>query len=238
MKKTITLFAFLVISSVLACAQDIIVTNSAQRIEAKILEVSKTEIKYKEADNLEGPLFVLGTDEIHTIIYANGKVVLYDNDKPTEDKSEQERIAQEQAEQERMAREAAEQERIARDRAQAQAQEQARQRQQEREQQEQLLELSRKSGEATGLAIKSIAQTVNSYTMDIQNTTKYPYRINLDGNILGVVNPYKVQRFTIPVKTYGRMQAVQTSGYVFSPTIKEFVIPQQKKQGYIKVVIK
>lgn len=58
-------------------AQDIIVTKDAKKIDAKILEVSKTEIKYKESDNLEGPLFILPVEDIVTIIYANGKVVLY-----------------------------------------------------------------------------------------------------------------------------------------------------------------
>lgn len=58
-------------------AQDIIVTNDARKIEAKVLEVSKSEIRYKEIDNLDGPTFVLGTDDINSIIYANGKVVFY-----------------------------------------------------------------------------------------------------------------------------------------------------------------
>ncbi len=58
-------------------AQDIIITHMAQKIEAKVLEVSKSEIRYKEWDNLEGPTFVLGAEEVVTIIYANGKVVLY-----------------------------------------------------------------------------------------------------------------------------------------------------------------
>lgn len=58
-------------------AEDIIVTNKAQKIDAKILEVSTLEIRYKEVDNLDGPIFVLRADEINSIIYANGKVVLY-----------------------------------------------------------------------------------------------------------------------------------------------------------------
>lgn len=58
-------------------AEDIIVTNKAQKIDAKILEVSTSEIRYKEVDNLDGPIFVLRADEINSIIYANGKVVLY-----------------------------------------------------------------------------------------------------------------------------------------------------------------
>lgn len=60
-----------------AYAQDIILTTEAQKIEAKITEVSKSEIRYKEKDYPDGPTFVLPTDEINSIIYANGKVVLY-----------------------------------------------------------------------------------------------------------------------------------------------------------------
>ncbi|MBO5629153.1 MAG: hypothetical protein J5965_08805 [Aeriscardovia sp.] len=69
-------------ATILSFAQDIIVTSDAKKIEAKILEVSKTDIKYKEHDNLNGPTFILGTDEISSIIYSNGKVVLYGTNKP------------------------------------------------------------------------------------------------------------------------------------------------------------
>lgn len=61
-------------------AQDIILTKSSQKIDAKIIEVSKSEIKYKEADNLDGPLFVLPVEDIHSIIYSNGKVKLYNQE--------------------------------------------------------------------------------------------------------------------------------------------------------------
>lgn len=63
--------------SVSAFAQDIIITKDAKKIEAKILEVSKSEIKYKDFDNLEGPTFILEVEEINSITYQNGKVVLY-----------------------------------------------------------------------------------------------------------------------------------------------------------------
>ena len=71
--------------------QDIIVTNKAQKIDAKILEVSTSEVRYKELDNLNGPVFILRTDEINSIIYANGKVVLYNE--PSEEQKEAEAIA-------------------------------------------------------------------------------------------------------------------------------------------------
>lgn len=59
-------------------AQDIIVTRNSQRIEAKILEVSSAEIKYKEFNNQDGPTFVLTAAEINTIIYQNGTVKVFD----------------------------------------------------------------------------------------------------------------------------------------------------------------
>ena len=76
MKKFFFLFAS-VAMTISAMAQDVIITTDAQKIDAKIIEVSKTEIKYKEKDNPNGPTFVLEAGEISSIIYANGKVVLY-----------------------------------------------------------------------------------------------------------------------------------------------------------------
>jgi len=64
-----------------AFAQDIIVTRDAKRVEAKILEVSSSEIKYKEFNNQQGPTFVLTTNEINTIIYQNGTVKVFEHAK-------------------------------------------------------------------------------------------------------------------------------------------------------------
>ena len=94
MKKIVALFAFAFMATLLF-AQDIIVTNDAQKIEAKILEVSKTEIKYKEKSNLNGPTFVLETKDISSVIYANGKVVLYNQEEKSEPKTESKEQVQE-----------------------------------------------------------------------------------------------------------------------------------------------
>ncbi len=75
-----------------AFAQDLIVTKDAKKIDAKILEVSTSEIRYKELDNLDGPVFVLRVDEINCIIYANGKVVLYN--KPVDEAAERAKQAE------------------------------------------------------------------------------------------------------------------------------------------------
>lgn len=84
MKKLLSIFTISLLS-VCVYAQDIIVTNKAQKIDAKILEVSTSEIRYKELDNLDGPTFILRVDEINSIIYANGKVVLYNQPKSDEE---------------------------------------------------------------------------------------------------------------------------------------------------------
>lgn len=65
--------AMLVVAS-LVSAQDVIITNDSRKIDAQIIEVSQTEVKYKEKSNPNGPTFVLNTKDINSIIYANGSV--------------------------------------------------------------------------------------------------------------------------------------------------------------------
>lgn len=269
-------------------AQDIIVTTDAKKIEAKITEVSKSEIRYKEFDNLEGPVFVIETKEINSIIYSNGKVVLYS------DNHSQESVVQEHTENEVTKQTVIVDFGIeptsnplmyrfpnlssgatdfrwdfgdgtfsfAKDKAtkvyekpgtytvtltanvgdrqyvQRKIIEVGVEKRSEQEQMDRLNHQLAESGAQLGQAIQNLIEVKNSYALDIKNTTKYPYRINLDGHILGVVNPYKTERFIVSVEIYGRMQAVQTSGYTFSPTIKEFKIPRQQKQTACTVVIK
>ena len=74
MKQILSTCALILMATFTTFAQDIIITSDSQKIEAKIVEVSKTEIKYKELDNLDGPMFVLPMEDIVSIIYANGKV--------------------------------------------------------------------------------------------------------------------------------------------------------------------
>lgn len=94
MRRLFIIYAIMV--AICSYAQDIIITNKAQKIDAKILEASASEIKYKKIDNIDGPTYTLHTDEINSIIYANGKVVLYNQPK-IEEESDRER-AQKKAE--------------------------------------------------------------------------------------------------------------------------------------------
>lgn len=86
MKKLFFLFATVAIT-ISATAQDIIVTKDSKKIEAKVTEVSKSDIKYKKFDYQDGPTFILSTDDIVTIIYANGEVVLYNEEEKKADEA-------------------------------------------------------------------------------------------------------------------------------------------------------
>lgn len=94
--KRLILFALSILFTVstfaAAAAVDVIVTNDAKKINAKILEVSQTEIKYKEADHIGGPTFTLSTADISSIIYANGKVAVFNDAKPSQQANDADEI--------------------------------------------------------------------------------------------------------------------------------------------------
>ena len=72
--KRILLSLTLSLIFLLTFAQDIIVTSDASKIDAIIIEVSETEVKYKKANNPDGPTFIIKTDKIASIVYQNGDV--------------------------------------------------------------------------------------------------------------------------------------------------------------------
>ena len=79
MRKILPVLVCILMFTMSLSAQDIIVTHDARKIEAKIKEVSNLEIKYKEPGNWDGPTFTIRVDEVDSIIYANGRVVMYND---------------------------------------------------------------------------------------------------------------------------------------------------------------
>jgi len=57
-----------------AYADDVIVNLDGTSIQSKIEEVSQKEIKYKKADNLDGPTYTIEKSQVKTIIYENGTI--------------------------------------------------------------------------------------------------------------------------------------------------------------------
>lgn len=69
MKFLLPIFLLLSISSF---AQDIIIKKNGDEIKAKVNEITKTEIKYKKFENIEGPTYQIDISEVFMIRYENG----------------------------------------------------------------------------------------------------------------------------------------------------------------------
>ena len=69
-------FAIIVFLSAVffANAQDLIIMRDGSWIEARITEISPTEIRYRRFDHLDGPIIVLPAANILSIRYENGMV--------------------------------------------------------------------------------------------------------------------------------------------------------------------
>ncbi|MCQ2077982.1 MAG: hypothetical protein MJZ20_13325 [Bacteroidaceae bacterium] len=77
MRKVILFTLFFV--TVCCYSNDIIITTQSEKLEVTIVEVGKTEIKYRKVNNPAGPLFVLDKADISSIIYDNGDVEAFTN---------------------------------------------------------------------------------------------------------------------------------------------------------------
>ncbi len=55
-------------------AQDTITKKTSENIQAKVLEISTTEVKYKRFDNQSGPTYILPIADVLFIRYENGSI--------------------------------------------------------------------------------------------------------------------------------------------------------------------
>jgi len=74
MKKFFILAVLFLTLAVFANAQDIIVLVNGNMIDAKILEILPSEIRYRRFDNLNGPVYVINKNEVYSIRFENGTV--------------------------------------------------------------------------------------------------------------------------------------------------------------------
>ena len=65
---------FLLVGICFVSAQDLIILKDGSIIEAKVVEISPTEIRYKRFDHLDGPTIVMATDKILSVRYEDGRV--------------------------------------------------------------------------------------------------------------------------------------------------------------------
>lgn len=71
------------------------------------------------------------------------------------------------------------------------------------------------------------------YYMTVRNPRNYPCKVVMGGREIGVVQPNKQHRFTISVDMYGKVQLIQASGYLFSPTVRTYTVPKQNNGANI-----
>lgn len=72
MKQLFTILLMLLSAASLS-AQDLIVKKDGTDVNAKILEINQDNVKYRRADNPEGPVYTVDKAEIILIRYANGE---------------------------------------------------------------------------------------------------------------------------------------------------------------------
>jgi hypothetical protein len=73
MRKVLFFAAIFFCLSQVGKSQDRIYRHNGKIIDAKIVEIGSSEIKYREFSNPEGPIYVLETDRIKKIVFENGK---------------------------------------------------------------------------------------------------------------------------------------------------------------------
>lgn len=83
MIKRLLLLMSVLMAPFLTHAQDTLVYKDKSIELVKVLEVSGYEIKYKMADYLDGPTFVIPQRKLHSILYANGRKQMFVSKNPT-----------------------------------------------------------------------------------------------------------------------------------------------------------
>jgi small-conductance mechanosensitive channel len=70
--KTLSILAIFMAGLFHTYAQDVITLKNGAEIKAKVEEISSSEIKYKQFENLDGPTVVVAKSELFFINYENG----------------------------------------------------------------------------------------------------------------------------------------------------------------------
>ena len=86
MKKFI--FLLIILIPLIINAQDKVYKSDGSQIEAKVLEITTNEIKYKKYSNLDGPLYTISKSEVLLIVYENGESEVFNTKNSIEKKDE------------------------------------------------------------------------------------------------------------------------------------------------------
>lgn len=87
--KTTILFILFTIFSFIGFSQDVIVKRDGEKIDAKVIEITKTTIKYKKFEQEDGPIRNISISEVAEIIYNNGDWEKFKEEDYTEEVEEE-----------------------------------------------------------------------------------------------------------------------------------------------------
>jgi len=79
----ITAFLFMISGVFSVGAQDLIILRDGNVIEARVAEISPTEIRFRRLNHLDGPVIVISRADVLSIRYANGSVDIMNSVSPT-----------------------------------------------------------------------------------------------------------------------------------------------------------
>lgn len=83
MKRVVFLLLSVLMVEVMS-AQDIIVKKDGNIMKSKVVELTETQIKYKNYTNLDGPLYTINIGDVLSITYENGeRETFFNTDKET-----------------------------------------------------------------------------------------------------------------------------------------------------------
>jgi hypothetical protein len=80
MQKKLLITAVVIMIASVCFSQDLITKKNGEDIQAKVIEVGQTEIKFKRMDNLNGPLFTVAKTDVLMIRYENGTKDIFTED--------------------------------------------------------------------------------------------------------------------------------------------------------------
>lgn len=84
MKTKITTVACSLLLSMTAFSQDIITYKNGVELNAKVVEINSTEVKYKKLENPGGPVYTIVKTDIFMIKYENGSKDVFDLQAPVQ----------------------------------------------------------------------------------------------------------------------------------------------------------
>lgn len=79
MKKLAYLFVSLMLFAVSVNAQDVVVLRDGNLLNAKVIEITETTIRYKKWENIDGPTYLLSKEMVLAINYENGTKDVFEN---------------------------------------------------------------------------------------------------------------------------------------------------------------